>query len=248
MLENLLDGVRSFFLGRSSSDPEEKRRLVRVRCHIPVQVKCHDKLVSALVCDMGIQGMRVRIGSAVKTGTRLPVLHNESRAGRTHTQIVNCRVAWCRRLKGERRYSAGLIYDEPKEAMRSSWVAALLRELGLDENTIHEQRKFIRANGIVPIWLRPQPGQTDQPKAEMVNLGVGGALLRSRQIMKGGQRFLVDIGPHASLPPLKKIEVEVLHCHSDPAGGGYLVALRFHQTGAEQVRLLGRYVLALMKS
>lgn len=246
MLDNLLEGVRSFFLGRSSSDPQEKRRLVRLRCHIPVQIKCHDKLVSALVSDMGIQGMRVRLGSALKTGQRLPVLHNDSRAGRN--QVVNCRVAWCRRLRGERRFSAGLVYDEPKESMRHSWVAALLRELGLDENAIHEQRKFIRAAGVVPVWLRPGPGFTDPPKAEMVNLGVGGALLRSRQIMRGGLRFEVDLGPHGSLPPVKKLAVEVLHCHSDPAGGGYLVALRFHNLTSEQVRLVGRYVLSLMKS
>jgi hypothetical protein len=57
-----------------------------------------------------------------------------------------------------------------------------------------------------------------------------------------------EIGPFQTLPPVKQLMCEVLHSHPDPGGGDYLLALRFIDLNGDQVRLLGRYVLALLRA
>jgi len=248
MLRELLQRVRDFFLPRKALEqtPSERRQLVRVRCRIPVQIKQQDKTVSGWIVDMGVQGVRLRTQSALKKGLVIPVRATVSQQS---TQVwVNCRVMWSRSATDGKYCFAGARFHETRENLRKTWVHRLLRELGLNENSLRERREFIRVDGRVPVRMQSlkEPSSGVQP-VETLNLGVAGLLVRTTHPLYPGEQYRCWVGPWGRLPEVGPIPAEVLRSRPDSVGGASQVPLRFLELEESSVRDLGRYVLTLLK-
>ncbi|MCW5871409.1 MAG: PilZ domain-containing protein, partial [Candidatus Eremiobacteraeota bacterium] len=154
MLRRLLTTIRDFFLPRKArlQDPAERRQLVRVRCRIPIQIRVGERTISGWVVDMGVQGIRVRTGEGLKKGQAVAIRATVSQ--QSSQAWVNCRIMWARPVENGKHYLAGARFHETRENLRRTWVHRLLRELGLNENSLRERREFIRVNGRVPVRMQ----------------------------------------------------------------------------------------------
>lgn len=248
MFREMLARVKSFFLPQGSRlDPSERRQMVRVRCHIPVQCRPAETTRSGWILDMGLQGMRVRFSSPLKVGSIVPV--RATMPGHARPTWVKFQVRWVRALKHNKGYSHGICYAQSADEVKGSWVSVLLRELGLDDRRLHERREYIRAEGRLPVsleWIAAEQGRAPVPAVEMVNLAVGGVLLRSRLPLYVGQKVRVRLGPAQALPALE-LDAEVLSDKSDDGAISRLAGLRFTDLQPAQVRVLGQYVLSLLE-
>lgn len=248
MLRQLLRRIREFFLPRKAllQNPSERRQLVRVRCRIPVQVRLEQRTISGWIIDIGVQGIRLRTGEPLKKGLTVPVRATVSHQS---SQVwVNCRLMWARGVTDGKYYLSGARFQETRENLRKTWVHRLLRELGLNDNSLRERREFIRVNGRVPARLQSlkEPGEGVM-QVETLNLGVAGLLVRTARPLYPGEQYHCWVGPWGKLPEVGPIPAQVLACRPDPAGGASQVPLRFLELEEDGVRELGRYVLTLLK-
>ena len=248
MLRRFLSRIREFFLPRRALlySPSERRQLVRVRCRIPIQLKVRQRTLSGWIVDMGVQGVRIRLSEMLTKGSTVPIRATVSQQS---SQVwVNCRIQWSRNASDGKYYLAGARFHETRENLRKTWVHRLLRELGLNENSLRERREFIRVAGRVPVRMQSlkEPSAEPQP-VETLNLGVAGLLVRTTTPLYPGEQYHCWVGPWGSLPEVGPIPAEVLSCRPDPTGGASLVPMRFLELEEDGVRDLGRYVLTLLK-
>jgi hypothetical protein len=242
-LRQLLDGVVAFFQVRSPSKSEERRRLIRLRCDYQVQCVVDQTSFTARIADMGLNGMRIRLSTKLKPGSKIFVYHPSRAQDKVEEEYVLCEVRWCRRRRDSEELEAGLKYADITGNMRRSWVKFLLKELGFDERAIYTRRKLIRADSSMVGLLLCDDGQAVQ--GTVVNLGAGGALFESLQSFHPTARVRLSLGPLGKLRPL---EVSGIILHIRPTDQGQLhTSIRFEDLKASQVKLLGQYVVQLLR-
>jgi hypothetical protein len=248
MILALLHRLREFFLPRKAllKDPSERRQLVRVRCRIPIQIRLPQRTASGWVIDMGVQGVRLRLGEPLKVGSIVPL--RATLEHQTQQAWVQCKLMWVRPSSDGKYFLAGARFHETRENLRRTWVHRLLRELGLNDNALKERREFIRADGSVPVRLKSlkEPGE-GLLEVESLNVGVAGLLLRTARPLYPKEQYQCWIGPWGELPQVGPIPGEVLSCRPDSKGGASLVPVRFLELEEDTVRELGHYVLKLLR-
>lgn len=248
MLRALLSRIREFFLPKKAllQNPSERRQLVRVRCRIPIQIRVKERTVGGWIIDIGVQGVRIRTGEPLKGGSILPVRATVSQ--QANQVWVNCRIMWSRSVDNGKYHLSGARFHETRDNLKRTWVHRLLRELGLNDNSLRERREFIRADGKVPVRVQSlKEPASGVAQVETLNLGVAGLLLRSSRPLYPGEQYRCWVGPWRDLPEVGPIPGEVLSCRPDPSGFSSQVPLRFLELEEDSVRDLGRYVLALLK-
>lgn len=247
MLLRLLTTIRDFFLPRRAKveNPSERRQLVRVRCRIPIQIRVGERTISGWVIDMGVQGIRIRTGIPLKKGQAVAIRATVSQ--QSSQAWVSCRVMWVRTVEGGKHCLSGIRFHETRDNLRRTWVHRLLRELGLNENSLHERREFIRVDGRIPVKMQSLRDGGPMQSVETLNLGVAGLLLRTTRPLYPGEHYNCWVGPWGKLPQVGPIPSEVLSCRPDPGGSASQVPLRFLELQEESVQELGRYVLTLLK-
>lgn len=248
MIRELLQRIRSFFLPKKAllQNPSERRQLVRVRCRIPVQIRCADRVISGWVIDIGVQGVRLRTAEPIKKGTEVSM--RATLAHQSGQAWVGCRVMWSRATEDGLNWLGGIRFAETRENLRRTWVHKLLRELGLNDNSLRERREFIRADGSIPVRVQslrePAAGVIE---VESINVGVAGLLLRTTRPLYPGEHYRCWVGPWGKLPEVGPVPGEVLSSRPDRGGGASIVPVRFLELEEDTVRHLGQYVLTLLR-
>ncbi len=244
LLKTLLKGAVSFFQVRATSKAEERRRLIRLRCNYEVQCVFEETQFTANILDMGLNGMRLRMQERIKPGSTVFVYH-PAQVDRTENEYVLCLVRWSRKRRDSEEIEAGLQYADTPGNMRRSWVKFLLKELGFDERAIYTRRKLIRAKSLLTAVLF---STVDGHKLEgkVLNLGVGGALFESSTTYPPKTQVRLRIPAWGKLKPLDLPGV-VLHSKRPNPSGNYLTSVRFEDLRSPQLKLLGQYVLQLLK-
>ena len=239
----LLDGVLALFKGRGGCTPEERRRLIRLRCDYQVQCTCRDQHFSARVVDIGLNGMRLFSEERLKTQSKLQIDRPDS-VPELEAEQVLCQVRWCRKRRNSEGYEAGVQYSDTEGNVKRSWVRFLLKELGFDERSIFTRRKAVRAEGQVPAQLSGDDGRS--LAGIVVNLGVGGAFFEGVASYDSGSAIRIrlgvgDRGKSLELPG----SVVTTRFHSETET--YQSSIRFSELSGPQVRLLGDYIIQLLK-
>lgn len=247
MLSQLLQHITGFFLPKTDSVVvSERRRLVRVRCHLPVEVVYKEQSLGGHVLDMGSQGLRLRIDSSLPAGSLISA--RALLSGQTRVPYVNFKVLWSRPRTAKNTALHGIAFDRTED-IKKSWVGLLFRELGLNEKTASSRRKYLRVDGRIPVRLLAPPTFVGAPPPiEMVNVGVGGLLLRSKQPLQPGQTWDVVLGPLGSLPQVGPYPVEIISTKPDETGLNCLAAMRFRSVDNALLQNVGRYVVKLLRN
>jgi hypothetical protein len=262
-VQRLYQGLQAVLRRPASSAGLEQRRLIRISCDFRVRcVQDNGSEFEGRIVDLALSGLRLVTDRKLEARTRLyvhlldPILEGEN-------EQVFCGVRWSRHMKDSPLFESGLLFLDTPGSARKSWIKFLLREVGFDEQSVFSRRKLLRAGTALPAEL-VGPGKLHYP-ARLVNLGVGGCLLSLASNPDPAPTYDLRLGPTATFKllyvharvkqsALEKSEATALvpetrRPSAEPKPGGrYLVGIEFDSLSAAQTRLLGEYVLNLLKN
>jgi c-di-GMP-binding flagellar brake protein YcgR len=198
MIRKLWQGLKSLRRGGSATDWEfeERRELVRLRCHIEVSYTVGSKKYFGQIVDMSLGGMMLRCLQPPGLGSMTDVTYDTPIAG-VREDTVRCRVQWAKPRQKDFVHFIGLSYHSSEEVLRNSWVKMSLRNLGFRPERIFQKRKFVRVNCFVPVHLLTDAGHSVEGR--LYNLGANGALLEAVAPIAKGERVSLAIGPYGDL-------------------------------------------------
>lgn len=230
----------------------ERRKKLRVRTYIRLEFQGSAGRSSGIVTDLSLDGMRMRCQHALAEGESIEVFFVDGDDSET-TGSVRCRTVWVESLDqvGHRSYEAGLAFEDTRENMQRSWVKYVLEQLGFDEKKTFQKRRYLRAHGVIPARVFTAAGET--PSGEVLNLGVGGALLALNAPLPTESQIHCEICLWRILPALR-LPCRVMSVTEDSeaapseAGGRFLHSLLFLGMDTPEVKLLGNYIIFLINS
>lgn len=242
MLKDLIPGMGELRWDEDDSDRAYRdcRQVVRMRCHYDVEYRFAGEIARGQVVDIGIGGMKLRCSVPPRVDDSVEVFSPEPEP-RMPQRSVPCRAEWVRGRELDGALFVGLTYDASNELLGRSWVKVLLKELGFRPERTFQRRRFLRAEGFVPV--RVGLGRGTLFPGTLSNLGVQGALLEASCPLDPGVEAELEIGPFEELPSfLARGTVAQL------SGGGepYLLGVRFEDLSPEAIATLGRYLRHLL--
>lgn len=249
--------LRNKIQGLEATDPDfpqlslaERRKKLRVRTYIRLEIATEEGRGSAIVTDLSLDGMRMRCQRPLRNGEQIEVFFPEG-SDSENTGSVRCRAVWLETLQqvGRTSYEAGLSFEDSRENMKRSWVKYVLEQLGFDESKTFQKRKYVRAKGQIPARIFTFSA-AEPLHGEVVNLGVGGALLAMDQVLPKDSQIHCEICLWRILPALR-LPCKVMAVAPDPEHEGegplrHLHSLLFLGMDTEEVKLLGNYVIFLI--
>ncbi|MEW6284041.1 MAG: PilZ domain-containing protein, partial [Candidatus Eremiobacterota bacterium] len=225
-----------------TSAANEKRRVVRLKCHHKVEGLSGDTTLAAVVTDIGLGGVRLALPQRVEMGQEISVRSLEMQDTKVKLE-VHARVVWCKPNPETGTIEAGLQFQEDPEVLGGSWVSALLHQLGAEQRHF-EGRKHIRALAGLDASVQLPDASTLHGKVQ--DLGLGGGQLLSEQPLPPQTPLKLQVGPYGEYDPLN-LTAEVLNSRYDDEKKLWAHSLKFVKTPPAQLKLLGRYVVDLLK-
>lgn len=256
--------LRNKIQGLEATDPDfpqlslaERRKKLRVRTYIRLEYATEEGRNQAIVTDLSLDGMRMRCQKPLKNGEKVEVFFPDS-SEKVSTGSVRCKAVWLQDLEqgpagrgfGRTAYEAGLSFEDSRDNMQRSWVKYVLEQLGFDENKTFQKRRYLRAQGQIPARVFTVHNG-EALAGEVVNLGVGGALLALDSPLTKDQQIHCEICLWRILPSLRlSCKIMGVSEDSEERGEGgaprYLHSLLFLGMDTEEVKLLGNYVIFLI--
>lgn len=166
---------------------EDRRQAVRLKVEFPVQVRA-TSVSEATAIDLSLTGMRLKTQGPLLIGEECHL----SLPGQPDQEITGL-VQWC--ISGESGTSrAGLRFTDPPEKLAHSWAIDHLIVAGLQESQLSQKRRWIRVLTEAAVVIRDE--KEKEFEATMLDLGVGGARIRTKAKLKGkeGVRLVIPTG------------------------------------------------------
>ena len=238
MLRNVIQAIETNEGVDGTPSVAERRRILRVRSYFPVLLEIDGEQFRATVTDLGIEGIKLKCPHGVlDTGQTFMVRSAASMPGQDFGGVY-CQALW---IKPTRRDTiVGCRYADTRENMLRSWVRYVLQELGFDETCTYQRRRLAEQQSI-PARVRHQ-GQSILSDARVTSLGIGGALLESRDELPRGTQVELEMSLWRILPTLS-MPAQVLDVREDPSTRTFLHSMQFGTLQGPQIRLLGNYVI-----
>lgn len=239
MFEQVLNRIRGMFLTRPGQfRGEELRKLVRVRCQIPVYVRQGKDTCNGWIVDLGLEGLGLRTsrlllaGENVQLRALLPPPVGE--------KWIEGRLQWATQGRGEKEFRAGASLSPRTE---SCWVEGLLAGVGLDEESGHNRRRAIRAQACFPLHLLGSGGANRE--LFLRDLSLTGVGFLSPFKIEAGKRIRLRLGPWQKLSAFN-LEAQILVTTPD-THETLACSAEWVGTNRSQVRQLGRYLLEVLR-
>lgn len=242
MLKKLFQGLRS--LRRGDQDPDwqydERRDLVRIRCHYDVDYKFGDKKHHGQIVDMSLGGMKLRCFQPPKVGDTVDITYMVP-AVNIQNQTVPCKVQWVRSRERDFVQFVGLSYDADDEVLRKSWVKMVLKQLGFSSEKIFQRRKYVRAECFVPVRVVYQ--RVNVFEGRLYNLGAHGALIEGQTALPEGELVELQIGPFEELPQFEVTGRVVQHYSQHM---NHMLGVEFSELSSNSAKQLSVYLRHLL--
>ena len=218
----------------------ERRRLVRLSCEYDVNCFQGNQIFHATIRDISLGGMKIEVSRQLEAGSELQVSNPNRKEGEPDERIT-AQVRWYR-VNNSGKAEVGLQFVDPPEVLGRSWVVSLLNRVGM-QSQVFNQRKYTRAVADFDIDIIDASG--DVYPGRCVDLGLGGALVDSTPDFEENDVVTFRcpaFGVHGRLEAESRI-VKIKHL--EDGYGRY--ALQFENLDAATTKLLGRYVVDLLK-
>lgn len=192
----------------------------------------------ATVLDVSRRGFRIRTASPVRKGMTVALKPPEGVDGEFAPLMA--KTIWNRR-EADGGFTSGLLLP-PGSEDEETWLEAFLIDQGFSVGE-PQRRRYVRADAdlMAVLMLDAQAPLT----VRVVNLGLGGALLRSDLSMEKQSSFRLRIGPHADLPELE-LSGTVLRQNRAESGEGFDHSTRFGPLEQRRHALLKEYIVSLL--
>lgn len=229
------------YLVDEDTNTEDKRRAHRITCRAEVAyVDINGTRGNGFLVDISKNGLQLETESKLYKGMTVAIKAPEEEM-LDNTAPFMAKVRWVRKKHGIFRVGLALpdgIHEDP------NWLESLLKQLGYNESE-SQKRQHIRASSEIPGQLTLD-GDQDRTSIglEVLNLGMGGALLRSEQDLEKDSQFSLLIGPFEDLPPLV-LTGTILRVVEKPDKKFNLFPSRFRPQEEKETKVLQEYILKL---
>lgn len=242
MLKKLFQGLKALRKGDQDPDWEfdERRELVRLRCHYDVEYRFKDKRHKGIIVDMSLGGMKLRCFQPPAIGDTVEITY-EVPAVNIQNQTVPCKVQWVRARDRDFVQFVGLAYDASDEVLRNSWVKMLLKQLGFRPDKIFQRRKYVRAECFVPVRVVYE--RVKSFEGRLYNLGARGALIEGQTAVEKGEFVELHIGPFEELPLFEGSGTVVQRTNQHK---NVLLGVEFGELSDRATQKLGQYMRHLL--
>lgn len=196
-LNRLMSSIN--FLVTEDTNTSDQRTTPRIECRAEVDyVDENGSKGKGYLVDISRSGLQLETTKKLAKGLTLAL--NAPQGERLEkTAPFMARVRWTRKGKnGDFRAGLALppgVEDDPH------WLEALLSQLGYVDDG-NQRRRFIRSDSDLLGRLKPSDGNSAEVPVKVLNLGMGGALLRSDQILAPNLQFGLVVGPYQDLPSI----------------------------------------------
>lgn len=223
---------------------QERRRLVRLSCSYDTSAYLEGRPVNVKLVDISLGGGKLlgpassfQRGQLIQVSNPLP----EARVN----EPVTARIVWIRPSRDEEdKFDIGLQFEESPEVLGKSWVITVLNKIGM-QSKVFNQRKYTRAAANLPIEIDLKT--KDRYPGTALDIGLGGALVAVDRPLSPTTRFTLHMGPLGNHDKLE-LSCEVISSRHDEAGIGWTHSAKFAEISTTQTKLLGRYVVDLLKT
>ena len=223
---------------------QERRRLVRLSCSYDTTAYFEGRPVPVKLVDISLGGGKLTGPAGFERGNLIQVSNPLPEA--KNSDPVTSRVVWMRPSKEQaQRFDIGLQFEESPEVLGRSWVITVLNKIGM-QSKVFNQRKYTRAVANLPIEV--ELVTKEKVAGVALDLGLGGALLGANRPMTPTTKVNLLLGPLGNHERLE-LRCELISSRPDEEGGnGWIHSVKFNEISTTQTKLLGRYVVDLLKS
>lgn len=220
----MLDLLQRLFGKHPDWDGKERRRTLRARCSVEVQVGGGGHEFAARVTELGLQGLRLEtnapINPKLKPGVVL-TLHARSQSG---GPMVGKLV----RVRSRGTGSNLAVKLDPAKPLSQTWARPVLEEAVRSEP--RQKRRYIRVRAD---WIVEATYEGVEHEVRVRDLSVGGARLECREPLQVGRTVHLKMANMAVQAEVRQVSQIDLN---------YLIGVRFHpdQPHAEQMLELVR--------
>ncbi len=220
----------------------ERRRLVRLSCDYAGSMYFEGRPIEGRILDISLGGMKIRVSPGPKAGQDVTV-GNPMPDART-SDPVKAKIAWVRDARtGDGKVDVGLQFSEAPESLGRSWIIQVINKIGTQTRQIN-QRKYTRAIANLPVDIEIN---REKLKGTALDIGLGGALVATSRPFTPTTRFQMSVGPFGSHDVLD-VRSEVVQSRRDEEKEEWQQSVKFIEMGPSQTKLLGKYVVDLLKS
>ncbi|MBT9585322.1 PilZ domain-containing protein [bacterium] len=222
---------------------QERRRLVRLSCSYDTTAYFEGRPAPVKLVDISLGGGKLVGPNSFQRGQLIQVSNPLPEA--KINEPVTARIVWIRPNKDEEgRFDIGLQFEESPEILGKSWVITVLNKIGM-QSKVFNQRKYTRAVANLPIEIDLLVKERIPGTA--LDIGLGGALLAVDRPLSPTTRFNLYMGPLGNHEALE-LRCEVISSRHDEGGAGWTHSAKFAEISTTQTKLLGRYVVDLLKA
>ena len=198
LLTRLLSSIS--FLIAPDLNTDDRRAVPRLPCSQTVTfVSDTGTPGTAELLEVSSRGLRLRLDMALSRGRTLALNAPDDTELESYPPIM-AHVVWSS-PQGSREHLVGLAV--PSELQdETTWLDSILASLGYTEDG-SQRRQHIRAQAEIEGWLLLEDQAEEQAvTVSVLNLGMGGALLRCASTFPKDAQFRLSIGPRDDLPLL----------------------------------------------
>lgn len=197
LLTRVLSSIN--FLVTEDTGTEEMRTSARIECRAEVAyIDANGNRGIGYLVDISKTGLQLETEKKLSKGLTI-ALNAPDDETLDRTAPFMAKVRWASRGKAG-TFRAGLALP-PGTEEDPHWLEALLHQLGYTEDG-SQRRRFIRADSAIAGRLTPQAEGSETVEVKVLNLGMGGAMLRADSSLPRNLQFTLVLGPHEDLPEL----------------------------------------------
>jgi hypothetical protein len=238
-LSRLLSSIK--FLVEPGLPVEDRRIAGRLDCALETSYLAENgDAGSGVVLDVSRRGLRMRTSRAIGKGLTLALKPPSGLGDGAEYAPLMARVMWT--TKAGDAFLCGLLLP-PGIEDEETWLEAYLASRGYNVGD-PQRRKFVRAESQLAGTLAIE----DQAPIDVLvlNLGLGGALIRAELSLEKNSPFRLHMGPHGNLPELE-LSGTILRQSQNEGEAWYYHSTRFGPLEERRHTLLKEYIVNLLK-
>lgn len=241
LLGRVLSSIQ--FLVSPNINTEDRRSVPRIKCRYPIGFLTETGAAGeGQLLDVSAKGFRLRTTLKLSRTMTLAVNPPQTESLSGFSPLM-AQVVWsASEREGYTLYGMALPAEVAEER---TWLEEVLDELGYRHDG-SQRRQHIRANAKIAGQLQLEDDETEEfHSVSVLNLGMGGALIRCEQTLEKNRQFRLTLGPFEDLPELE-LRGTILRVSEQPEENFTLHPSRFRPLDERDNKLLREYILTLL--
>jgi hypothetical protein len=240
---------------KPQSDEElfrEKRAVPRISCFLEAELILEGgRSVDGTIIALEMKGMGlitpVKFSKGQSFTARLLPSPEAKLEASFSPDPVRAEVVWCRPKKGFPLYYAGVKFASEAEAMKASWVMAVLSSHGVGGDSDAQRRKSLRVPTALPVKVYYLlKGHKTFLSGLAHDIGLGGIKVNLVKDPGEGKELRIQLGPYKKLPMLE-CRGRIKRSSYSQRREDFTLGIEFMDLDEEEKKLVGRYIMFLLR-